>query len=248
MNMLSNYPLLNLMTKVIMKLFVIAMSIVFFFTSSCKEDCHEKGTCPPEYYKYELGEAKNYLWANAGSYWIYKNTKTNELDTQTCTSCISYFITATGTYNETKHITVEYEKLIKSTYSSFNKWTYKDETDKYNPNALRTYETVVERIVYGEGLILSFFNPFLINKRNGTGSSSTFCRAFDSTLVIQGNTFNNVSIFEIDMDDIWYPNSHPIATRYPNAYFFWAKNIGLVKRFNKSENYSWELIDYKIMP
>lgn len=214
-------------------------------------DCHVNGTCPEEYYKFYLGEAKNYLWAGKGSYWIYKNSKTGELDTQTVTYCKTYWLNVRGTQNSTRHINVDYEVLSRGIYSSFNQWVYEDRTGEVTPDGLYfngTYRVILDRLVSGEGYIFAFDFPFRINAAIGNGSSTTWCRSADTSLKVKNIDYKGIKCYELDMDDIWYPNNHPISIRYPNAFYYWIKDIGLLKRYNKSENYSWDLIDYKINP
>lgn len=50
------------------------------------------------------------------------------------------------------------------------------------------------------------------------------------------------------LDYIWYPRNYtPIEMKYPRAIYYWAKDVGLVKRENTKETYSWELIKYNII-
>ena len=59
----------------------ILLILVYLILSNfgCKpKDCHKDGSCAADNRVYPLGEAKNYLCFNKGSYWIYKNTKTGE--------------------------------------------------------------------------------------------------------------------------------------------------------------------------
>lgn len=215
---------------------------------SCNSDCHDKGNCDPEYYRFDLGEAKNYLWADSGSYWIYKNSKTGELDTQTCLGANTYWVNTKGSTKYSKHITIDYEVLYRRLYSSFNRWEYIDKTSFYNPDAMRTQQTFVDRTVSGEGISNPFFYPANLHEKGGISNTVTTCTNKDTSIVVNGQTYDHVVVFEMNMDDIWYPNDHPMATRYPNALYYWSKTIGLIKRFNKGENYAWDLIDYKIVP
>lgn len=223
-------------------------SLVIGVFSSCNSDCHDKGNCAPEYYKYDLGEAKNYLWADTGSYWIYKNSKTGELDTQTCVGAITYWVHDYGSTNYSKHITIDYEVLSRRIFSSFNQWEYNDKTSFYNPDAMRIQQTFVDRTVAGEGISNPFFYPAKFNEKGGVSNTVTTCINTDTSIIVNGQTYDHVVVFDINMDDIWYPNDHPMATRYPNAFYYWVKSVGLIKRYNKGENYSWDLIDYKIKP
>jgi hypothetical protein len=145
------------------------------------------------------------------------------------------------------HVTVEYERIRRAINSSYNKWTYVDETAGYNPNALRELKCGIDRSVAGEGEIVPFYHPFVPNSFSGTGSSYIYYKGIDSSLILNGKTYHNVANFELIPDDIWYPNTHPIETRYPKAKFYWAKNVGLIKRHNLTENYSWELIEYHLI-
>ncbi len=217
--------------------------------TSCNSDCHDKGNCDPEYYRFDLGEAKSYLWADTGSYWIYKNSKTGELDTQTCVGAITYWVNTKGTTNYAKHITIDYEVLYRKLYSTYNQWEYVDKTNSVNPNsATLENNKIVNRTVAGQGINYPFLFPASINYKYGTSNSLTTCTNTDTSIIVNGKTYDHVVVFEMNMDDIWYPNDHPLATRYPNAFYYWVKDIGLIKRYNKGENYSWDLIDYKIKP
>lgn len=228
---------------------LLLLNLVWALPSCGPKDCQDDGTCPPEYYRFTLGEAKDYLWAKPGSYWIYKNTLNGALDTQTCTYFYFDSTTVKGNYDHSKHIIITYDILKRKLYSTFNKWIYSEYTREHNPNAtpFSTGRTVLMREVGGEGLISAFHTPFTIGTYSGTGSENTIYTGMDTTLTLQGKVFDRVVKFELDMDDIWYDNNHPLPTRYPNAVYYWAKNVGLIKRENKSEKYSWELIDYNII-
>ncbi|HEY1047063.1 MAG TPA: hypothetical protein VGF79_11530 [Bacteroidia bacterium] len=215
-----------------------------FSIISCKRDCHETGTCDPEYYRFELGEAKDYLWAGKGSYWIYKNSKTGDLDTQICTSAKTYWIKKQGSTNYSKNITVEYEVLSRNISSSFNDWAYIDETSFYNPDALRSKKTELERTAIGEGINRPFLHPFVLKDKSGTSSSVTTCIHTDTSITIQGKTYDHVAVFEIDMDEIWEEKLNCIR---PNSVYWWAKGVGLIRRDMKRCDYSWELIEYNII-
>lgn len=229
-------------------LFTIACLLLLLI--ACESDCQKKGNCPPEYYRFELGEAKNYLWAAKGSYWIYRNTKTGDLDTQTITYCKTYWNNVKGTTKATRQRNVDYEVLSRGIYSSFNQWTYEDKTHQVVPDDIYfsgTYRVILDRLVGGQGMIYPFDFPFRYNAAIGNGSTTTWCKNTDTSITISSKLYEHVKVFELDMDDIWYPNTHPLQTRYPKARYFWVANIGLISRINLSESYAWELIDYKIL-
>lgn len=221
---------------------VFSLFLLLFW--GCKEkDCHKDGTCAPDYRKMPLGEAKSYLWALPGSYWIYKNTANGFLDTQVCTGFLCDTIIVKGEYKDTKHITVEYERINRFISSSFNDWTIHEETAGYNGNYPRELKAIVARYANG-GEIKAFFYPFNIGERNGTGSSYTTCKGMDSSMLIQGKTFSNVIKFDVDKDDIWDDKLQCIRS---NNIYYWAKDVGLIKKEMKTCNSSWELIEYNII-
>jgi len=206
----------------------------------------------PEYYKIRMStEVKSYLWSNVGSYWIYKNTKTNELDTQQCISFKYDSLITKGTESYSKHITIEYDRIRKYIYSSYNKWTIFDNTGHYTPDSryFNNGRTILDRNISGEGIIVPFFHHFSTEGGSGTGSSFTKFITKDTTLTIQNKIYHDVVKFEIDQDDIWYPDEYlgPIEFKYPKSIYYWAKGVGLVKKENLKENYSWELIEHHII-
>lgn len=198
-----------------------------------------------EYYKIRMSnEVKSYLWSNVGSYWIYKNTKNNELDTQQCISFKYDSLITKGTESYSKHITLEYDRIRKYIYSSYNKWTIFDNTGHYTPDSryFNNGRTILDRNISGEGIIVPFFHHFSTEGGSGTGSSFTKFITKDTALTIQNKIYHDVVKFEIDIDSQW-ENTPP----YTSSIYFWAKNVGLVKKKNKIENYSWELIDHRII-
>ncbi len=238
-------------TSMLNRYFILAALVAIFFASCKDKDCKENGTCPPEFYRYELGEGKDYLWAKTGSYWIYKNTKTGDLDTQVVTGFAIDSIIIRGTQEYSKHRTIKYDKLqrsIKSTYHS--KWIYLEKTLPPEPDGTSfngKFRIILDRSVSGEGVITPFFHPFMPHAFSGNGSSTTEFVGLDTVLVLNGHTYYKIARFELDMDDIWYSNTHPIATQYPNCVYFWDDGVGLIKMQNKSENYAWELVEYNIV-
>ena len=223
--------------------------LFFIFTTiyqGCKnKDCHKSGECPPEYYRIRLGESKKYLFSLPGSYWIYKNTNTGELDTQKCLSFVYDSIVRKGTQDYSKHITAEYDYIRRTIQSSYTNFLFSDKTLIGDPdfNGYNSNNIILQRSLLNDiGYIKPFFNPFTNGLIAGTGSSNTISLGLDSNLSIQGKTYYNVAKFDIDQDDIWYNYAN-----YPNTVYYWAKDVGLVKRLNKTDNYSWELIEYNII-
>lgn len=233
--------------KIILKLLTVIAVAILASCSDRSTDCHNDGTCPPEYYRFELGELKPYLWAKQGSYWIYKNTKTGDLDTQICTGFYFDSAISKGTKAYSKHITIKYDVLQRSISSSFNKWTFYDKVGGYDANAtpLVNFASFNLERSYSEGpgWIIAMFYPFIDNQSRSNGASKITCIDMDSTLIMQGNLYNNVVRFDIDMDAIDEINCPNI----PVTSYYWAKEFGLIKKIVKNCNYSWELIECKVI-
>lgn len=221
-------------------LFTIACLLLLLI--ACESDCQKKGNCPPEYYRFELGEAKNYLWASKGSYWIYRNTKTGDLDTQTVTTCKTYWVSDRGTTKYTKHISVDYEVLVRLLKSTFNGWEYKDKTSFYNADALRPFKTYLVRTISNSGQSIN--DPFWMPAFKNENGGATNCVNVDTTITIGSKVYEHVVVFDIDIDAIW---ENKLGCIRPNSRYYWVKDIGLVKKEMNRCNYSWELIDYKIL-
>ena len=233
--------------------FIITLISILFFMQCKDKDPTKSGyqrkAPSPVYLKYRLGPARDYMWFNPGSYWIYKNTKNNELDTWSCVNLYYDSFVIKGTFDYSKHITVDFDRLRTTYYSTYYKWNFNDNTDIYNPNStpIRGYFYPLDRLVYGEGLIGAFFYPFDKSGVAGTGSSQTKFKELYTIMTLNNQTYLEVAQFETDSDDIWYSDTTSNLIRYPKTRYYWAKNVGLVKRENVSENYSWELIEHRII-
>ena len=226
------------------KILLALLFVDMLLSNGCKpKDCHEDGTCAEDYRRMPLGEAKNYLYALPGSYWIYKNSASGDLDTQVCVGFICDTVIRKGTRNDTKHITVEYERIRRSIESSFNNCSYYDITGFYNPDAIRPLKTALERNASNSGSNFIFLHPFEIGSNGGDGFSTSTCKGVDSSMVVQGKTFYYVAKIDIDLDTVEEKDCQKILS----TTYYWAKDIGVIKKVINNCNYSWELIDYNII-
>jgi hypothetical protein len=218
--------------------------------SACDKDPSKPGyqgkPPKPEYYRIKMNEElKSYLWSKPGSYWIYKNTKTGDLDTHIIRSFYFDSILVKGIYPYSKHRTIYYDIMTRSFYSTFIKDYYYEYTRTFNPQATDLYITSNKIYREGNGSINTpFVYPFVLGTGSGNGSSNTTYIGMDSTLTIQGKTYQNVAKFDIDKDDIWEEKLNCIRS---NNIYYWAKDVGLIKKKSISCNYSWELIEYNII-
>jgi len=228
--------------KINIKFIALSLFMCLIFAACIKEPKPKA----PQFYRVKINdELKSYLWSKAGSYWIYKNTKTGDLDTQVCNGFRYDSTTVKGTESYSKHITIFYDYLSKSYYSSFTKKTFYYNSGYKFPNATTLYLENNKITLDGNGSVITpLVYPFIIGTGSDNGSSITTYKGMDSTLIIQGKTYFNVAKFEIDKDDIWEEKLNCIRS---NNIYYWAKDVGLVKKESKTCTYSWELIKYNII-
>lgn len=216
--------------------------------STCKhKDCRQTGTCPPEYYFKSIGGAKDYLWAKAGSYWIYKNTKTGDLDTVTCVIFHFDTITKKGTETYSQNVTIEFEYMFRGLYSTFSPYSYTETTTGYSANSIpvNNIRTILERDANSPGAdIQCFFHPFELGVHAGTGAMYCSYLGMDSSCEMQGKTYYKVAKFDVDQDAISEPKYN---CRGAHTIYHWAKDVGLIKKEVLTCNYNWELIEYNII-
>jgi len=226
------------------KILFALLFVVLFLSNGCKpKDCHEDGTCAEDYRRMPLGEAKNYLYSLPGSYWIYKNTVTGNLDTQVCVGFSFDTVIRKGTRNDTKHITAEYESIRRSVKSSYNNCIYYEATGFYNPDAIRPLNTILDRIGSSSGSNTVFLYPFDLGFSTSDGFSTSTCKGIDISMVIQGKIYTNVGKIDIDLDPVREKDCQKILI----TTYYWAKDVGVIKKVINNCNFSWELIDYNII-
>ncbi len=219
------------------------INILFLTSIMLQNSCKKDPDPEPVHHFLKLGNFVDYVWAKPGSYWIYKNTKTYELDTHFCNAFKFDTVTATGRYKDTRHITVTYERIRRNIYSTFNKWNIYDKTIDFPPQT-QAYSgyNYIDRNVSGEGIITAFIMPFTKGIVFGNGSSNTTVIDTIPSLTLNNKTYYDVVKFDIDLDSQW-ENTPP----YKTSIYYWAKDVGLIKKTSKLDNYSWELIEYNII-
>ncbi len=200
----------------------------------------------PEYYRIKMNEElKSYLWSNLGSYWIYKNTKTGDLDTHIINGFYFDSILVKGIYPYSKHRTIYYDILTRSFYSTYIKRDFYEYTRTFNPQATDLYITSNKIYREGNGSINTpFVYPFVLGTGSDNGSSITEYIGMDSTLTIQGKAYHHVAKFDINLDGVW-SKTYPYTTT--GSIYYWAKDVGLVKKTATHRDENWELIEYNII-
>ncbi len=226
---------------------ILSICIIAILTNSCKEkDCHKTGECPPENYRIKFGDVKDYLFAKPGSYWIYENSVTGLLDTQTCIEFTYDSFIVRGTEKYSGHITLEYDRMFRTISSSYNKVYYYEMTNANTPDdkQFNNNNVKLERISNMDiATNYPFIYPFHPGIVSGDGTALTKFVQLDSIMVLKGKPFQLVVQMDIDIDLLREKD----CPDYSPTSYYWAKDVGLIKKDVKRYNYSWELIDYKII-
>lgn len=223
--------------------------LALVFLISCNTDCASRGDCKKVTIHYQLGEAKDYLVFKKGSFWVYQYSVDGALDTVTCVSDTVLKMSATGKTSSTSHITLEFEKIRSLFYSSYYRWNFKLESVNPTVNSHseeEPYRIMLVKSVTGEGDQIPFYHPFDLNICSAQGSAFTCCRNADTSIVLNGTTFNHVVRFSHTGDELWCPNSSPASIQNPPAQFFYAKGVGLLRHENLRDHSAWNLVEYHL--
>ncbi len=238
---------------------------VFFFLMLCI-GCTKENTSPPkpEYIGLiGLEEAKDYLYFKSGSFWVYKNSHSNELDTIVLTNSnisISEFRN-TNTINPDPY-EFDSEYLTYNSYSlrdsaTYNTYCSNGGISSNAPGFYKIFEFQCERkggyfknTPFNKESTI-FFYPFYTSEHNRISNAT--CLGKIDSVSLNSKTYYEVVSFSVEQD---------VAYLYPNFYVFnhgtsiyhWAKNIGLIKiehqSYDRNMNvikFNWELIDCHVI-
>lgn len=221
--------------------FCVFVSINFI---ACKSDPKpkEEQRMGPFYF----GKYADYFWFKPGTYWIYENNRTGELDTCTLTSI------------ERDTVTLFYEHpMFKRwyTYESINylvytrhKYGYVNYSTRYGCMTCPTMDTfrVITRD-FSRGLFKFPWNNSIVNS------------GFYPTMMVNDSTFNEVYRFDFTLDSglpFWDDTKllWGINGTAPYSSYYWASGVGLIQIKYKThlstgmDSAYWNLKSYKIIP
>ncbi len=223
--------------KLLIKIsFILLLAISVITLHCCKPDDEVGKTYGP----YTLGEARDYIDFKPGSWWVYQNNKSGLYDTLVLKSISIRSKTFTGKNTVIKDMV---NMLI---YSTTTKYEYEYYTGIANPDA--NIESLKRQnlisFVFGkskqgdyQGESVSFFYPFDSTRTPGTGSSASYYKGHDSLYSLKGKTYSSIRKYYIENDNTW--------DRWPVNYF-WAKDVGLIRKENINKGESWDLVSYHV--
>lgn len=226
------------------------------YLSSCKEKDETKSQ-PQNLGFISAGEAKDYLVFKKGTYWVYKNSLTQELDSMILTSCNLDTLHAEGD----KRI-FDYEEIDFVIKSMRDNATYHTYDFPPNPDVLnfdfgwawQCNRSGGEYSKYQTGSHTSaqFYYPFSKESLGNGSYHIKFIEKKDS-LSVSSQTYYKLATFLV---------THDVAFPYPNSYYgdywenkyYWAPNYGLVKvemvgwdPNNIKTSMNWDLIKSHIV-
>lgn len=232
--------------------FISTLFLIFFF--SC---CKDKTPPQVDLGHFSLDTIKPYLYFKPGSWWVYKNDSTGEIDSQVMIS--SEFKTLSASSSKRKY---SYEVINSVAKSMTNNYFYDligrtPDADNFNFE----YKTVWTRTRHKggdfDGMNSIFIAPLFLNRDFGSASEKSYYRGKLPTLTLNGFTFYDVLKFEVHGDASW-PDSKILTSDNGISTYYWAKNVGLVKisnddfdlRYNPAirKTQSWIITNYFIAP
>ncbi len=216
--------------------FILLLAITAFTLQNCKPDDEVGKTYGP----YTLGEARDYLDFKPGSWWVYQNNKSGLYDTLVLKSISIRSQTFTGKNTVIKDMV---NMLIYSTTTGYEykyyTWGANPDLKKEDLEKANFISLILGKSKAGDyqGETVSFFYPFDSAVTSGTGSHTSYYKKFDSSYTLNGKTFFSIRKFYLDHDntwDRWWVN------------YYWAKDVGLIKKENIKKEESWDLVNYNV--
>lgn len=254
------------MKKLIHSILLLSVSVLIF-DSCCRSSecqCREQwgeyvDDCTPKSYgPYPLGGAKDYLYFKPGSYWIYKNSFTGELDSLYLAYCDTFVKTTKGSdyrWLEVKYTAIEFKlrsDIHNASYRSYTQRVLPDVTG-FDPNnffSVQFCEMSFDEPKSGSsGYIFQY--PFPSKNNPNKYEHYDQIKWTDST-------FYDVGVFFTDQYSkhlIRAPKNVPGGCSPATlGKFYWSKGVGIVAMEDSVYLYSnqtlrhsrWELIRYHL--
>ncbi len=235
-------------------------SLIFMLL--CLSNCKDvKTTDPPQEDLgfFSLGEVKDYILFKPGSYWIYRNSYTNEIDT-----IVLQYCNLDTTYQESKLrkfsaevITYMYKsKRDGAVYNSYVQVSNPEASNFFMVWSWRCTRIGGARTIYdnsnGDGC--QFYYPFDSTNSRGNGVYSTTFSGRLGSLDVGGKIYTDVVAFSV-LSDCSYPYPNKYLLSAGKSTYFWSKGNGLVRIVNDSwdapnngnqVHMVWDLLENKL--
>lgn len=197
------------------------MSRILVYTLVFTAGCLLAG-CEEHYISILKEDTRAYVDFLPGSYWIYENDSTGEID--------SLWV---SDYDRDWYISDGSDRIVEAEYLSITRTRSRDFTT-FRERFKGFSNDAIGEIWMSEGFGMSLFWPFVASEE--TDKPVTFLGRFPQ-LNINGHTFSNAIGFRNTVFQL-------IPSGNDTAEFYYAKNIGLVHWEILNTDTSWTLIGY----
>jgi hypothetical protein len=246
---------------------ILSVIIILIFESCCRSNeckCNDRwgykvSDCTPRSFgPYPLGGAKDYLYFKQGSYWIYKNSYTGELDSLYMAYCDTFVQTTKGMdyrWLDVTYTAIEFKlrsDIHSASYHSYTQRVLPDVTG-FDPNnffSVQFCEMTFDGPKSGtSGYIFQYPFPLKVNPNKYEHYNQI--KWSDSTFYDVGVFYNDVYSFDM----IRMPKNVPGGCGPANfGKFYWGKGVGIIAMEDSLYLYSnnekklnrWELIRYHL--
>ena len=218
---------------------LLAIALLTLSLSCCRRDDDQ----PMQHHTLLLPqEVKDYLLFKPGTYWVYQNNKTQELDS---VYVVSVDTAIYNTIDEENNISLDYEYFHLRTYSNYEQYyTNYFMWVPFATNAIKsTYRHTIKRDrtkpgdFVGETFFFVSSNEIgNIGYQNGSGGTLILLDKKDTLL--NSNPFSDVYIYENNID---------VSENHNHTKYYIAKNFGIIKKEFVNKGEAWELIRYNIV-
>lgn len=236
---------------ILYSIYLFAGLTAVLLSGCCKDQNPNKRGCQSEKPitetgPFPLGVSKDYLYFKPGSWWVYKNNLSNELDSIVTLICDTSSISFKEDYPST---------IYKTTFTTINIY---QQSFTFNYNILYR----CDKISPSDYHFFLHKNTLFSTKSENSDPyvypflPETYFIELLPTITIQGKTYSDVAVFQIWIDDsVKLPTlSFGFIASSPTKYF-WAKGVGLIKieqTLFRSDTQSsfihkWELVSFNLI-
>lgn len=223
---------------------LVYISFIVQILSGCKPDESENWT------RYEyLNEARDYIYFKTGTWWVYKRIPGGELDTIEVLEDNLDTLILTGNSNK-----LNYERCSWYAISRLDNYSYNFKLLFPEPNfdlitstsnLYSQYFIIKSRPGDFGGQTNVIMYPFTRNILNNGHDHETKMLDDLDTIIVQNIDYYDVKHFHISNDATFIYDD--LGRRGGIVEYYWAPNVGIIKKKHMSKNISWELVESHIL-
>ncbi len=237
------------------QLFVILFFLVSLILNACCDDQRNDipgkqcELVPDEYYFYSLGESKDYMYFKEGTWWVYKNTVTNEIDT------ISVYQAKLDTVIIKGSEGYSYQRIYTCESASVRNRSkkYPYQYDWYsrvkNPDASGSPPSpLIEKVLWEKIRSQGYTTQCFVTPSKLHSRTDIDLVIKDTSLIVAGKYYTNVQVFKIERSNAYFDilDTEPFNSEHYSLLYY-AKHYGLIMQIKYNSKIAIELLDCKII-